>query len=140
MVAISSPLEAHGSAAGKIDLLHGEAFAQGTNSRRALLPSAHVFVGDLIETETNSGLSMHLGKATTVKLSALTRFRIDNFVVDAGGVFDLDQGPLVVDRDENASNERLRVRSPFCPIAVRDTDVFCRSEQRRIRWAWRRNG
>jgi hypothetical protein len=124
IVATSLPLEAQGSAAGKIDFLHGEAFAEGANLRRALQPSADVFVGDLIETETNSGLSMHLGKATTVKLGALARFRIDKFVVDAGGVFDLDQGPLVVDRDENARKERLRVRSPFGLIAVRGTMFF----------------
>ncbi len=123
-IANSSPGEAQASAAGNIDSLHGEAFAEGVKSRRALQPSADVFVGDLIGTETNSGLSMHLGMATTVKLGALARFRIDKFVVDAGGVFDLAQGPLVIDRDENAKAERLRVRSPFCLIAVRGTMFF----------------
>ena len=67
---------------------------------------------------------MRLGKATMVKLGALAKFRIDKFVVDAGGVLDLDQGPLVIDRDDNAKNERLHVRSPFCLIAVRGTMFF----------------
>jgi hypothetical protein len=125
MIMMSSPLNAEGSAAGKIDSLHGGAFAEGANLRRALELSAPVFVGDLIETETNSGLTMHLGKATLVKLGALAKFRIDKFVVDAGGVLDLDQGALVIDRDDNAKNERLRVRSPFCLIAVRGTMFFC---------------
>jgi hypothetical protein len=123
-VIVASPLKAQGSAAGKIDSLHGDAFAERANSRRALQLSADVFVGDLIETENNSGLTMHLGKATTVKLGALAKFRIDRFVVDAGGMLDLDQGALVVDRDDNAKNERLRMRSPFCLIAVRGTMFF----------------
>jgi hypothetical protein len=123
MVAASS-LEAQESAAGKVESLHGNAFAEATNSRRALQVSADVFVGDLIETEINSGLIVHLGKATMVKIGALAKFRIDKFVVDAGGMLDLDQGPLVIDRDDNAKNERLRVRSPFCLIAVRGTMFF----------------
>jgi hypothetical protein len=86
--------------------------------------SADVFVGDLIETEANSGLTMHLGKATVVKLGALAKFRIDKYVVDAGGLLDLDQGPLVIDHDDSAKSERLRVRSPFCLIAVRGTMLF----------------
>ena len=121
---IASPLKAEGSAAGKIDSLHGDAFAEAASSRRALQPSADVFVGDLIETETNSGLTMRLGRATLVKLGALAKFRIDKFVVNAGGVLDLDQGPLLIDRDDNAKRERLRVRSPFCLIAVRGTMFF----------------
>ncbi len=121
---IASPLEAQGSAAGKVDSIHGDAYAEGVTSRRSLQVSADVFVGDLIRTETNSGLTMRLGKATMGKLGALAKFRIDKFVVDAGGVLDLDQGPLVIDRDDNAKNERLRVRSPFCLIAVRGTMFF----------------
>jgi hypothetical protein len=119
----ASPLNAEGPA-GQIDSLHGDAFAEGANPRRVLQVSADVFVGDLIETETDSGLTMHLGKATVVKLGALAKFRIDKFVVDAGGVLDLDQGPLVIDRDDSAKPEHLRVRSPFCLIAVRGTMFF----------------
>jgi hypothetical protein len=124
MVATSSSPEAQRSAAGKIESLHGDAFAEGVGSRRALQVAADVFVNDLIETEINSGLTMHLGKNTMVKLGALTKFRIDKFVVDAGGMLDLDQGALLIDRDDHAKNERLRVRSPFCLIAVRGTLFF----------------
>ena len=67
---------------------------------------------------------MRLGKATIVKLGALAKFRIDKYVVDAGGLLDLDQGPLVIDHDDSAKSERLRVRSPFCLIAVRGTMLF----------------
>jgi len=120
----ASPLTAQGSAAGKVDSLHGDVFVERASSRRALQVSADVFVGDLIETEANSGLTMHLGKATVVKLGALAKFRIDKYVVDAGGLLDLDQGPLVIDHDDSAKSERLRVRSPFCLIAVRGTMLF----------------
>ena len=36
MAMMSSPLRAEGSAAGKVNSLHGGAFAEGTNSRRTL--------------------------------------------------------------------------------------------------------
>jgi hypothetical protein len=121
---VASPLWAEASAAGNIESLHGLAFAETASSRRALQPSADVFVGDLVETEINSGLIMRLGTSTTVKLGALAKFRIDKFVVDAGGVLDLYQGALVIDRDEKAKSKHLQVRSPFALIAVRGTMFF----------------
>jgi hypothetical protein len=121
---VASPLPAGASAAGNIELLHGHAFAETASSRRALQPSVEVFIGELVETEIDSGLIMRLGTSTTVKLGALAKFRIDKFVVDAGGVLDLDQGALVIDRDDNAKSERLRVRSPFALIAARGTMFF----------------
>jgi hypothetical protein len=87
-----------------------------------LHPSAEVFVNDLVE--INSGLTMHLGKATFVKLGSLAKFRIDKFVVDAGGVFELEQGPLLIDRDDSAKSETLQVRSPFALIGARGTMFF----------------
>jgi hypothetical protein len=121
---IGTPLAAQSSAAGRVESLRGEAFAEGTNARRALQPAADIFVGDLVETDASSGLIMHLGKTTTVKLGALARFRIDKFVVNAGGTLDLEQGALVLDRNENAKKESLQVRSPFGLIAVRGTTFF----------------
>jgi len=118
------PLRARESPAGAIESIHGYAFAEGGMPRRPLQAAAEVFLNDLIETESNSGLTMHLGKATSVKLGALAQFRIDKFVVDAGGAFELEQGPLVVDSNERAKGEKLRVRSPFALIAVRGTMFF----------------
>jgi hypothetical protein len=92
-------LDAEESPAGTIEALRGNAFAEGPKPRRALQPKAQVFIGDMIETAVNSALTMHLGKATIVKLGALAKFRIDNFVVDAGGTFDLDQGPMLIDHN-----------------------------------------
>jgi hypothetical protein len=117
-------LHAEESPAGTIETLRGEAFAEGPKPRRALQPAAEVFIGDLVETATNSALTMHLGKTTFVKLGALAKFRIDNFVVDAGGTLDLEQGPMLIEHNGSSKSEDLRVRSPFGLIAVRGTMFF----------------
>jgi hypothetical protein len=109
--------------AGTVQTLRGDAFAEGPKPRRALQPTALVFIGDMVETAVNSALTMHLGKATIVKLGALAKFRIDNFVVDAGGTFDLDQGPMLIDHN-GRKDEDLRVRSPYGLMAVRGTMFF----------------
>ncbi len=121
---VATPLAAQDPAAGKVESLRGEAFAEGASPRRNLQPAADIFSGDLVETDASSGLIMHLGKTTTVKLGALARFRIDKYVIDAGGTLDLEQGPLVLDRNDNAKKENLQVRSPFGLIAVRGTTFF----------------
>jgi hypothetical protein len=116
-------LDAEESLAGTIEALRGDAFAEGPKPRRALQPKAQVFIGDMVETAVNSALTMHLGKATFVKLGALAKFRIDNFVADAGGTFDLDQGPMLIDHN-GTKDENLQVRSPFGLMAVRGTMFF----------------
>jgi hypothetical protein len=114
---------AEDSPAGSVQTLRGDAFAEGPKPRRALQPQAAVFVGDRVETAVSSALTMHLGKATIVKLGALAKFRIDSFVVDAGGTFDLDQGPMLIDHN-GRKDENLQVRSPFGLMAVRGTMFF----------------
>lgn len=118
------PLLAQDSAAGKIESVRGGAFAERINARRALQPAADLFVGDLVQTDSGAGLIMRLGRATVVKLGQLARFRIDKFVIDAGGTLDLEQGALVVDRKDQAKKESLQIRSPFGLIAVRGTTLF----------------
>jgi hypothetical protein len=117
-------LNAEESPAGTIETLRGEAFAEGPKPRRALQPTAEIFIGDLVETAINSALTMHLGKTTFVKLGALAKFRIDNFVVDAGGTFDLEQGPMLIEHNGAGKSEDLHVRSSFGLIAVRGTMFF----------------
>ena len=68
-------LEAEESLAGTIEALRGDAFAEGPKPRRTLQPKAQVFIGDMVETAVNSALTMHLGKATFVKLGALATER-----------------------------------------------------------------
>jgi hypothetical protein len=123
IIILTSAADAEGAAAGTIEAMRGEAYAEGPKPRRALQPTAEVFIGDQVETAVNSALTMHLGKVTYVKLGALAKFRIDTFVVDAGGTFDLEQGPLLFDHG-TGKNEDVRVRSPFGLIAVRGTRFF----------------
>jgi hypothetical protein len=123
LVISASASEAEGATAGTIEAMHGEAFAAGPKPRRALQPMAELFVGDLVETAINSAVTMYLGKITHVKLGALAKFRIDNFVIDAGGTFDLEQGPLLFDHNKG-KDENVQVRSPFGLIAVRGTRFF----------------
>ena len=47
---------------------------------------------------------------TLVKLGSLAKLLIDKFVVNAGGTLNLEQGPLLIDRNDNAKNESLKVR------------------------------
>jgi hypothetical protein len=77
--------------AGTVETLRGQAFAESAKLRRQLQLTTQIFVNDLIETAGNSALTMQLGKTTIVKLGALTKLRIDNFVVTAGGTLDLEQ-------------------------------------------------
>ena len=60
----------------------------------------------------------------TVKLGGEARFRIDKFVIGAGGTLDLERGPLVIDREDPSRKENLQIRSPFGLIAVRGTLLF----------------
>ena len=123
LVGTAAAAEAAEEHAGTIKSLRGDAFAEGPKPRRALQPTAPIFIGDIVETAVNSALTMHLGKATVVKLGAVAKFRIDNFVVDAGGTFDLDQGPMLIDHN-GRKDEDLRVRSPYGLMAVRGTMFF----------------
>jgi len=116
-------LSAEESPAGTIETLRGDAFAEGPKPRRALQATAQVYIGDMVETAANSALTMHLGKTTFVKLGQLAKFRIDSFVVDAGGTFDLEQGPMLIDHN-GKKDENLQVRSPFGLMAVRGTMFF----------------
>src|ERR1700759_486213 len=123
IIILTSAAAAEGAAAGTIEAMRGEAYAEGPKPRRALQPTAELFIGDQVETAVNSALTMHLGKVTYVKLGALAKFRIDSFVVDAGGTFDLEQGPLLFDHN-GRKDENLKVRSPYGLMAVRGTMFF----------------
>ncbi len=123
LMASVSASDAEGAAAGTIEAMRGEAFAEGPKPRRVLQPTAELFVGDQVETAVNSAVTMHLGKVTYVKLGALAKFRIDSFVIDAGGTFDLEQGPMLFDHN-SGKPDNIQVRSPFGLLAVRGTRFF----------------
>lgn len=113
------------SPAGKVEETTGECTAaRATAPSRSLTPSAEVFVGDVITTQVKSTLGLLLGAATRVRLGPETQFRIDRFIVNAGGVLVLDRGALLYDHDPKDGATAVTVRSPFGLMAVRGTRFF----------------
>jgi ferric-dicitrate binding protein FerR (iron transport regulator) len=110
--------------AGSVEALTGTSFAQRAAQRHALQVNSQVLIGDLVETGKESRLGLRLGTATQLKLGAEARVRIDSFIVNAGGVLQLQGGGMLFDRDEKAPSGQISVASPFGLIAVRGTRFF----------------
>jgi hypothetical protein len=110
--------------AGSVETLTGTCVAQRAAERRVLQVTSQVLIGDLVETGKESRLGLRLGTATQLKLGAEARVRIDSFIVNAGGVLELQAGGLLFDRDERAPSGQISVASPFGLIAVRGTRFF----------------
>jgi len=111
------------AAAGLVEALVGKGFAESSAKRRNLAVKSDVFVGDLVGTGTQSRLTLRLGSATQIKLGAEARVRIDDFIVNAGGVLELQGGAMLFD-GETQNGRDISVRSPFALIAVRGTRYF----------------
>jgi len=124
MLPVARAHAAREGAAGTVEAVRGDAFAQLASQRRALTPAAALFVGEQVSTSAQSALAMRLGAATQVRLGAETNLTIDRYLVDVGGILVLGQGAMVFDRDEAAAKAPLAVRSPFGLIAVRGTRFF----------------
>ena len=113
------------SAAGQVESVTGDATAaRSAASPRKLAPQEDVFVGDLITTQVQSTLDLLLGTATRIRLGPETQFRIDRFVVNAGGILVLDRGAMLYDHDPKHGADAVSVRSPFGLVAVRGTRFF----------------
>jgi hypothetical protein len=110
--------------AGQVEMSRGECYAQTATERRALKPSAPVFIGDAVATGVQSALAMLLGTATEVKLGAEAHLRIDRFVVNAGGVLMLERGGMLYDHKADGGPGDVTVRGPFGLVAVRGTRFF----------------
>jgi hypothetical protein len=110
--------------AGWVETVRGEGYAQRAAERLTLQQNSRLFVNDRVETGGESRLGLRLGRSTQVKLGAHARVRIDNFLVNAGGVLELQNGEMLFDRPEGAPPARFSVRSPFALIAVRGTRFF----------------
>ena len=119
------PIPAFGaaSAAGSVEALVGEGFAESAAVRRDLAVRSDVFIGDLVGTGTQSRLTLRLGTATQIKIGSEARVRIDSFIVDAGGVLELQSGAMLFDGDTQ-NGRGVSVSSPFALIAVRGTRFF----------------
>jgi hypothetical protein len=110
--------------AGEVETSRGDCFARTVSSQHPLTPNAAVFVGDSVGTGVDSSLGLLLGTATKVRLGAETQLRIDKFIVNAGGILNLDRGAILYDHDPEDGSDASAVRSPFGLIAVRGTRFF----------------
>jgi hypothetical protein len=113
-----------GDLAGQVEQVRGEAVAEAQGTQRPLVPSEQVFVGDLVRTGEHARLGLRLGKATTVKLGALTRLKIDRYIVDAGGEFDLGSGSVQFEGASKSHTPDLKFKSVYGLIAVRGTRFY----------------
>jgi ferric-dicitrate binding protein FerR (iron transport regulator) len=111
-------------AAGSVEDVSGEAFAEAHAVRRLLERLAPVFLRDQVGTGAASRLGMRLGRDTTIRLGENARLRIDRFLLNAGGEITLQSGPLLFDRPPDSVPAPMQIRSPFALMAVRGTRFF----------------
>ncbi len=118
-----SALAADARAAGRVEEVSGEVTAELAARRRVLAPSESVFLGDNVATADRSRAQFLLGGNTSLRLGSNARIRIDRFVVDAGGVVTLGEGPLLLDKAAGSAGS-VQVRGSFGLITVRGTRIF----------------
>jgi ferric-dicitrate binding protein FerR (iron transport regulator) len=111
-------------AVGLVRAVSGRAEAEREAQRRILSQEASVFVGDRIATGVGARAVFSLGAATELRLGAEARIRIDRFLINAGGVLNLEGGAVVIDKAPTASGGSLSLRSSHGLIAVRGTRFF----------------
>lgn len=111
-------------AAGKVEDLKGNAFADAGQQHRSLDKTSPLYVGDRISTGGASRLTMRLGADTTIKLGENAQLVIDKFLTDAGGEISLESGPMLFDRPTGARRISMRIRSAYAVMAVRGTEFF----------------
>jgi ferric-dicitrate binding protein FerR (iron transport regulator) len=122
IVAVPKPGAA--DAAGEVEDLKGNAFADAGQQHRALDKTSPVYVGDRVSTGASSRLTMRLGTDTTVKLGENTQLVIDRFISETGGEISLESGPMLFDRPPGARRVPMQIRSPYAVMAVRGTQFF----------------
>lgn len=109
---------------GTIEGLRGEAFAEQGSERRPLAPNADIFVGDVLTTGDNARLVMKLGPATTIKLGAQARLKIDRYLADVGGEFDMQSGHMMFERRGKPTTDGITFRSAYGLLAIRGTRFY----------------
>lgn len=109
---------------GTIEEVRGEAFAEQNGERRKLATKGEIFVGDLLSTGNNSRLVMKLGAATTIKLGAETRLKVDRYLADTGGEFDMQAGHVMFERTGKPATQGITFKSPYGLLAVRGTRFY----------------
>jgi hypothetical protein len=82
---------------------------------------------DLLKTSADSRLVFRLGERTLITLGPATTLRVERYLADAGGAFELVNGRMVYQNDRTdprAPADKTIVRSPYGLLAVRGTHFF----------------
>jgi hypothetical protein len=109
---------------GNVANVRGAAFAERGRDNVSLYDRSPVLLDDIVRTEPESRCALLFGTATTVRLGANVKLRIDRFIVNAGGVLTLEHGAVHVDKTDSARTQRLLLNSPYALIAIRGTSYF----------------
>lgn len=111
-------------AAGLVEEIKGEAFADASNQHRVLEKSSSVYVGDSVATGASSRLTMLLGEDTRIRLGESVRLVIDQFLSTTGGEISLQSGPMLFERPTGSRPLPVKIKSSYGLIAVRGTTFF----------------
>lgn len=104
--------------------VRGKVVARQVKDVRGLAKGAALMLKDSVETAAKSFARLELAGRTTVHLGSRARLLIDRFVADAGGVLELGEGAMLLDRAEDLPKLDITIRSQFGLIAVRGTRFF----------------
>ncbi len=129
---LSRPVIAAAEIAGYVEEVRGQVTAELAAQRRVLVPRGDIFLGDDVASAEHSRAELQLGHDTSLRLGANARVRIDRFIVNAGGVLTLEDGPLLLDKAPGTGGA-LFIRGQFGLIAIRGTRNLRRAQQRRDR-------
>jgi ferric-dicitrate binding protein FerR (iron transport regulator) len=113
------------TATGLVAAQRGEAGAQAEGrERRALSVGSSVYVSETIFTETDARLAITFGQKTILRLGANSKLRIDRYIAEAGGDFELVDGVLMFEHNGDPTPFEGQFRSPYGLIAVRGTRFY----------------
>lgn len=109
---------------GEVASLQGEASTEAEGKHRVLSVGGEIHLNEVVSTAANSRLALRLGRRTNLRLGANTRLRIDRYIVDAGGDFELLDGVIMFDHTSGATPFNGTFRSLYGLIAVRGTRFY----------------
>ncbi len=109
---------------GTIAEIRGEGFAERDGERRKLTAKGDVFVGDLLSTGSNALIVMKLGASTTIKLGADSRLKVDRYLAETGGEFDIQAGHMMFERTGKPATQGISLKSVYGLLAVRGTRFY----------------
>lgn len=113
------------AAIGVVQELRGTVDAERDGKRIPLALKGNVMPGDTLITGDNALVVLQLGPSTTIKLGAQARLKIERYLAEVGGTFDLQAGPMFFERrGAKPASEGITFRNAYGLIAVRGTRFY----------------